>query len=124
MIKPNKVNAGIASLLLLGASLMGVSGCATMPVNNSLNYEFLDSQGEQKLIKKNNDLYVEKLDGSGSRRITFTPDIEEFDGEIRGNYITYLEQTGWSNQKYYVQSIDKEERREINQTEFYSLQGR
>ena len=67
----------IAGAYFIG--LMGLGGCATTgSVTGGVNYGFMDRKGEERLVKKNNDLYIENLDRNEGRRITNTPDIEEW----------------------------------------------
>lgn len=114
--------------IILAGSVLGVSGCATTgsAVQNNLGYEFLDSYGDYKIVRKDNDTYLEKLDGSESKRLTHTPDVYE-DGYFvsRGKYIRYRETHGKSG-RYFVISIDGDDsnRKEISLEEYLKLIGR
>ncbi len=106
------------SLFVLGASLLcagvGLSGCATIShtAENKVDYEFLDSQGDYRLVERNNDIYMEKLDGSESRQITHTPNVrEEFALFSKtGKYILIEERYNLeSNPKYYLIKFDSDD---------------
>lgn len=123
MIKTGKVKTGVASFLL-GVSLMGVAGCETFcpPIDTTQPY-FLESREDWKLYKLNNDLYLEKLDGSENKRLTFSPG--EMEWPVRfirdGKYVVYCEMKNGS-EKYYIQPVEKnaEDRKEIRGDEFVS----
>lgn len=87
----------IFSLLLLGASLLGLSGCAALySVDHNVHQdEYFDSYGDYRLIERNNDIYVEKLDKSESRQITHTPQTKEKSAWFtkKGTYIVYFDET-------------------------------
>ena len=53
-----------------------LTGCATTPYQR-LGYEFIDRRGDLRLVKRDNDLYLEKFDGSESKRVTYAPDTCE-----------------------------------------------
>ena len=121
---------------LLGASL-GLGGCATGGagyVQSNVGYEkFCDSKGEYRLVSKNNDVYLEKLDGTESRQITHTPKIQETTANFskNGKSILYVEELSagllagvyW---KDYVVESDKDDssRREISASEYSSRRDR
>lgn len=94
----NKFRRGVAGLLV-GLGLLGMTGCATTgeyATNNSseIGYEkFFDSYGDYRLVRRNNDVWIEKLDGSESRQITHTPNVKEERADFSkdNNYILYLE---------------------------------
>lgn len=96
------------TLFFLWLGLMGLAGCATtseFAVHNEPNYRFLDSYKGYRLVERNNDIYLEKLDGSESRRITNTPNINERYATIskEGEYIAYEEDRGgYYNAQYYL----------------------
>jgi len=135
----NKIKKGtikvLLSLMFVG-SVLGASGCATMGsgVQSNIGYdEFYDSYGDYKLVKRSNDIWMEKLDGSKSKQITYTPNLEE--GNVfftsDGKYIAYFEYKrgiDWSGNfgidKFYVQKKPEEnenleERKEIRGDEFW-----
>jgi len=91
-----------AKMLILGAGLMGLTtlaGCATTgnyaEDNSQRNFgydSFDDMKGDYKLVGRNKDIYLEKLDGSESRQITHTPLVKETSAfSAEGNYIIVME---------------------------------
>jgi hypothetical protein len=86
-----------AASVLIGLGLLGLGGCATggnYSVQDDIGYEkFLALRGDYRLVERNNDVYLEKIDGSDSRQITHTPDIREFGADFAcdGKYILYSE---------------------------------
>lgn len=114
--------------LLLGASLLGLNGCATVGAvqNGSMDYDFLDSYGEYKALRRNNDIYLENLDGSISQKKTNTPNIWENECSFRANgkYLIYSEELPDNQKKFYVQDTSTYwvvDRREITEKEFLSF---
>jgi|GEM_PF-3342676 hypothetical protein len=89
-----------AACLVVGLGLMGLAGCATtgsavQNTQNEIGYEkFYDAHGDYKLVGRNNDIYLEKLDGSESKRITHTPNTLEMGANFvaDGKYIVYTEE--------------------------------
>lgn len=120
-----------AKMLILGASLMGLAGCATTGgiKQNNTDYKFLDSYNGYRVIERDSDIYLERLDGSESRRITNTPDVKESFATISkdGNYIAYNEVCGneWEHQnhKYYIikKENDDNSRKQISFEEMRKL---
>lgn len=118
-------------LLLIIPALLGISGCATTGYatggRNEIEYEkFHDSYGDQKIVSRNNDLYVEDLDGKNSRRITHTPSVKEryatFSKDM--NYIVYTEDYGsFDKRRHYLIKADSDdsERREISFDELFEF---
>lgn len=119
-----------ARLFLAGAyltGLIGLGGCATtgsavQNTQSEIGYEkFYDSYGDYKIVGRDNDIYLEKLDGSESRRITNTSSIKE-DFAIfskDGNYIAYHENT---DRHYIIRSnTDDRERKEISFDEISNI---
>jgi len=88
----------LAGLILMG--LATLAGCATTGSyaedNSQRNFgydSFDDLKGEYKLVKKNNDVYLEKIDGSDSKQITHTPLVKETGAfSAEGNYIIVMEE--------------------------------
>ena len=123
MIKEDQYTKCIM-LLAFGIGLIGLAGCAT---TMSEGY-FHQQKGEYQLVSRKNDLYLEKLDGSGGRRLTHTPDNGEFNARFvaDGKYIVYLQLANnfpLESHRAFIIPADKEdnERREINQEQFENL---
>lgn len=98
----DKVKKGVSKALLpfvVAGSVLGASGCATTggyaESNSNIGYEkFYDSYGDYKLVQKNNDVWMEKLDGSEApKQITHTPDKLESIAffSVNSKYIFYSE---------------------------------
>lgn len=83
------------AVLLIGASLLGLNGCATVGAVQNNQETYLDSHGDYRLIERNNDIHMEKLDRSESRQITHTPQSKERLAWFtkNGTYIMYLDET-------------------------------
>jgi len=104
MVKNIRLKSGFLTLMI-GASLMGLAGCATTGSyaedNSQRNFgydSFDDLKGEYKLVEKNNDVYLEKIDGSDSKQITHTPLVKETSAfSSEGNYIIVME--NYENQR-------------------------
>jgi hypothetical protein len=112
-------------LLAFGIGLMGLAGCATTGMSEGYFYQ---QNGEYQLVSRNNDLYLEKLDGKEGRRLTNTPENAEF--KVRfvadGKYIIYLElarRFPLESHKAYIIPTDGDdsERKEINQEQLENL---
>ena len=90
-----KIHKGYMGVLALplALSMLGMSGCAsTQGYVSNVDYEkFYDSFGEYKLVGRNNDIYLEKLDGSESKQVTHSPKlVEEFADFIDdGKYVHF-----------------------------------
>ena len=126
-----KSNLGkCAAGFLFGLSLMGLAGCATTGSyaveNNNLGYEeFFSLRGDQRLVRKNNDVYLEKEDGTESKRVTYTPNIKENYAAFStdGKYIMYNEmfptQADYRYKYYKVNSdCNQNTKKEISGSEF------
>ena len=122
----------LAGITLLGSTL-GITGCATTPYNR-LGYKFIGRNEDSKLVRRNNDLYIEKINGSDSRRITNTPETCEDlacfskNGEyiLYAHYIiTYIPLKS-NYYIYYYQPTDGDDsqRTEVDASEFYSLKAK
>ena len=113
---------GLSSMCLIA----GCGGRATI-ASGGYNHYFA-KYGEYNLVSKNSDLYMEKVDGSKSKRLTFTPKFKEDFAFIIGNsgYIAYsvYETTSKMNlskpNKYYIQNMDMgpRSRKSISEKEF------
>ena len=105
----------LVSLALLGSAL-SLTGCATTGYANGaksgVSYDkYHDSYGEYRIVSRNNDLYVEKLDGSEKRKITNTPHLREFCAHFarKGDFIVYGEAVGlYGLAKYYKVKLNGE----------------
>jgi hypothetical protein len=92
------------------------------------DYEYLDSRGDYRLIEKNKDVYIEKLDGSEGRQITHTPDIEESGAQFSkdGKYIIFTVRAdpkeAYSFKCYLIKrDSDDSTRKEISRVEALNL---
>lgn len=123
-----------AACLIIGASLLaggslGLTGCITTgyALQNGVDYDqFYDSNGEYKLVGRNNDVWMEKIDGSEKRQITHTPSIPELRAYLVSDqkYIVYTEpQHLFSNSKSFIVPSDSNdsERKPISWNEVDSL---
>jgi hypothetical protein len=122
--------------IIFASSVLGTSGCATTSEmyntekSTNIDYSCLDLRGEYKLTMRDNDVYLEKIDGSEKRQITHTPEIKEhnavFSGD--GNYIIFIER--YQNPKgedpifkYFLTKKDSDDstKKEISINEAYYL---
>ncbi|MBI4845702.1 MAG: hypothetical protein HY810_04415 [Candidatus Omnitrophica bacterium] len=104
-------------------------GCAKKGTiaSGGYNHHFA-RYGEYNLISKNSDLYMEKTDGTHSKRLTFTPKFKEDFAFIVGNtgYLAYSVYEGMGKlnlskpNKYYIQNMDMpfKSRKKITEQEF------
>lgn len=121
----DRIKRGAASLII-GAGLIGLSGCATVgAVESRLDYDrFYDTNGEYRLVGRNNDVWIEKIDGTEKRQITHTPKVQESIAFFAydNKYIACSEY-GWGASKMFIVPINKDdnESKEIPQSEFESL---
>jgi len=110
--------------ILVGLGLLGLTGCKSVPVSKSQNeigYEgFYDSYGNYRLVRRNNDIWMEKLDGSESRRITNTPAILERKAYFSkdGNYIIYLDGTIAYGEGAYLVKTKEDDSAKVRITEY------
>lgn len=112
-----------------GLSMLGMSGCASTQgyVSNVDHQKFYDSYGEYKLVRRNNDIWMEKLDGGEGKRVTNTPEIEEGSAYFvsDGNYIAYRTIVSRDNDsyRYFVtsKSTTNALAQEIEEIEFLNL---
>ena len=98
----------IPSLLL--ACLFPLGGCATSEnyVSNVDYEEFYDASGEHKLVRRNNDIWMENLDGSESRQLTNTPAVKEWIAEfiLEGRYVLYSTTEGRTEHfRYFIATV-------------------
>ena len=122
------MKARIAMILLctslIGLSLMGLAGCAT---TGQYDGWVSEQRGDYKLITRNDEIYMEKLDGSESRQLTHTPNYPS--GGARfiqgGKYIVYAENNGsiFDTGKAYIIPADGDDsqRKEITEREYIGL---
>lgn len=118
----------VAVSLVIGS--LALNGCATTSgVNQSnIDYDLQDTSkdGDYKLIRKDNDIFLEKIDGSESRQITHTPYIREYPNFTKNEkYIVYFEegQRHKYDFKYFIVPIEKDDssRKEISELEWRSF---
>lgn len=108
----------------LGLGLMGLAGCAT---TGQYEMHAWAQKGEYIIITRNEDLYLEKLDGSESRRLTHTPTYVEANARFvgQGKYIVYGENNGsaFDTGRGYIIPADGDDsqRKEISEQEFIGL---
>lgn len=119
-----------AASILVGLSLMGLAGCATtgsyaVESNNMSGEKFYDLKEEYRLVGKNNDVYLEKEDGTESKQVTYTPKMPEQAAFFSkdGKKIVYLETIGLNKYKEYKINIglDEKSRKEISIDEYNAL---
>ncbi len=120
---------GLVCLTASISSLCFISGCASRDTIGSGGYTHRFARyGEYNLVSKNNDLYIEKLDGRDSKRLTFTPKFKESFAFIVGNtgYVAYSVYEGSAKidlskpNRYYIQNLDlnRSSRKRISEDEF------
>ena len=118
------------AVLLIGASLLGLNGCATTgsyAVSGTDYEQFYDTNGIRRLVNRNNDVWIEKLDGSEKRQITHTPNIREDEAYfvLGSSHIVYgkLNYAQPYLSKVYLVPVDKDDnaRKEISMSEATSL---
>ena len=97
---------------------------------SEIGYEkFYDSYGDYKLVKKNNDVWKEKLDGSESTQITHTPNVTEDRADFfsNGEYIGYAEKIyspSFHLDFFLVSSkSDDSQRKKVSVMEYINLVG-
>lgn len=80
----------LATLLTVGSFLTECVNPHSIAVSD-MNYSFFDRIGEIRVVGRNKDLYIEKMDGSDSRRITSTAETYERDAFFSkdGRYVVY-----------------------------------
>ncbi|MDD5584219.1 MAG: hypothetical protein PHV55_04090 [Candidatus Omnitrophica bacterium] len=84
--------------VIMAGVVFGLTGCASLesPQKNHIGDTFIATNGkDSKLVRRNNDLYLERLDGSDSKRITVTPAVyESAMYSSNGKHIIYTEESG------------------------------
>lgn len=121
----------LVGVIVLISSLCFIFGCASKDKIGGGGYKHHFAQyGKYNLISKNNDLYIEKIDGSGSKRLTFTPKFREDFAFIVGNsgYVAYSVYENSSKidlskpNRFYIQNMDMDfkSRKRISEEEFNS----
>ena len=109
--------------LIISAALSGLTGCAT---TGWFNGQVWQQRGDYILITRNDELYLEKLDGSDSRQLTHTPGCAEsrarFVGD--GKYIVYAEhRTSFDGVPFIIPADgDDSKKKEITLSQFETLQ--
>ena len=103
--------------LLLGASLFGLAGCAALySIDPNVPHdEYFDSHGDYRLIERNNDIYMEKIDRSESRQITHTPNVREKSASFvkDGNYIIYFDENAPNGYSAYLVKTEEDDSKRI-----------
>ena len=107
----------------VGLGLMGLAGCAT---TGQYEMHAWAQKGEYKIITRNDDLYLEKLDGSDSKQLTHTPAKTNTYARFvaDGKYIVYGEiNSNGVGSRYYIIPADSDDsqRKEISEQEFVGL---
>lgn len=76
------------ALIAVGLLLVVVWGCSAKTTDGG---EAMDRRGDLRLVSRDNDLYVERANGSQSRRVTNTPGIIEIGAKFSadGQSIVY-----------------------------------
>lgn len=122
----------IKELVLVTVLTIGLllAECATThPIAwGEVKYIFFDRIGEMKLVSRENDLYIEKVDGSDKRKITSTSEIFERDAFFSkdGRYVLYETDEskylmkGVADIKYsrFLQPVDENDSKKIEIDEF------
>jgi len=98
-------------LILIFSSLIIFSGCtsAAKKALRKADDKTFARYGYLELVRKNNDLYLQKPDGSNSLRMTFTPRLKESNAFILSDsgYLVYsVLENPVKPRKYYIQSLD------------------
>lgn len=123
--KLRKITAGIA----LGIGLLGLTGCATTGyTGESKEYKrweverltearkkqngnmFKDSYLGRRLFSENEDLYIENLDGTDKKRITYSPETKETWAFFTkdGKYVFYrTTDNNFSTEEYNIALIEE-----------------
>jgi len=115
------------SSLMLVLLSVSCSGCSAAKKElRRADDKIFTRYGDLELVRKNNDLYLQKTDSSKPLRLTFTPQIKENSAFISSSsgYLVYsaFEMPGKS-EFYYIQNMDIgiRSRKKINQKEFNRL---
>ncbi|MBU1044319.1 MAG: hypothetical protein KJ915_07995 [Candidatus Omnitrophica bacterium] len=117
----------VINIALIIILLFFTSGCsAARKELRKADDKIFTHYGEFDLVRKNNDLYFQKPDGSHNIRLTFTPQIKENSAFIASSsgYLVYsaFENPG-KPEKYYMQNMDIgfKSRKTISKQEFNRL---
>jgi hypothetical protein len=104
----------ISVALLLVMPYVGV--CEEDQTRDDSGAYFYDRYGDLMLVGRDNDIYIDKIDGSESRKVTSTPDLIELDAflGLGGRYVLYktekkvsvFDKTHDYQFEYFMQKID------------------
>ncbi|MFH2137729.1 MAG: hypothetical protein ABII88_04400 [Candidatus Omnitrophota bacterium] len=119
--KTNVLMPSIAVLIVLCCCVAGC-GKRVMLGGGGYNHNFA-RYGEYNLVSKNSDLYMDRVNGKDSRRLTFSPKVKEDFAFVLGNtgYVVYSVIEDISKpKKYYIQNMDTsyKTRKKITEQEF------
>ena len=90
--------------------------CAEEQTRDDSGAYFYDRYGDMMLVGRDNDIYIDKIDGTDSRKVTSTPDLIELDAffGLGGRYVVYktekkisvFDKTHDYVYEYFMQKID------------------
>lgn len=101
-------NIGIILTIFLAIIFPGCTSAAKKALRKADDKTFA-RYGDLELVRKNNDLYLQKPDGTNSLRMTFTPGLKESNAFILSDsgYLVYaVSENPTKPKKYYIQSLD------------------
>ncbi|MFA5008712.1 MAG: hypothetical protein WC546_05780 [Candidatus Omnitrophota bacterium] len=117
----------IVFMLAIVIQIGFLAGCVVERPLRDVYYKFYDSYDDYVLARKDGDLYVEKLNRTDSRRVTFNPKETKTDAMFtkNGRCIVYSVNRCCIEPKiaYYMQPVDKDDsaRTEIAAKEFFEV---
>lgn len=105
-----KVKNEYALIAGMAVLIFAAAGCGqkAMMANGGSIHHFA-KWGEYNLVSKNGDLYIDKADGTKSKRLTFTPTMKEDFAFVVGNtgYVAYsVIEDIRKPKRYYIQNMD------------------
>jgi len=122
-----KIRLELTKCVLVIILLVFVAGCSAAKKElRSADDKIFSRYGDLDLVRKNNDLYLQKPDSSHNIRLTFTPQIKENSAFISSSsgYLVYsaFESPG-KPENYYMQNMDIgiKSRKKITAQEFNRL---
>lgn len=114
--------------VVLAFVLLNGSVAASAVENSAIDYNtFYDTNGEYRLVGRNNDVWIEKIDGSEKRQITHTPSVREDEAYfVMGSKYIVFGKINYSQaylSKVYLVAFDKDDtaKKEITMQEAKSL---